>query len=1243
MNLRFIKRVLFVFLLLPISVVAEVNTPTITTLEFEGYTPFSNTINNSSPKLSADGKIVTFNSKSTYTNRAAPNLYNSYIVDRKNNSIKLASTPANIFPLTDKANDSSFGYEVSNDGNLIAVCSRASNLIQSDNNNQMDLFIFKHITEELYRVSVSNDGQESNSQSCNPSISANGHYVTFDSTADNLVDNDDNQHSDIFIHDTSTKTLTRIDTAIMSTGELTGQLGPSISGDGRFVTFIARPADIPKTKYRIYLYDRLINDIEQISISELDDGSASAHTSMPVISDNAKYIYYRIDYSPYDKFYIYNIETKETKLISKGFDGEPVNGYSASLYTTSDGRYATFISAASNLVENDSNNFRDVFLYDSKTDSIKKITAGFNGEETNNHTNYATISADGSTIAFQSQASNILSGDNNGVGDIFFTNNPFLVDTKEVNLSINKTVQNSSIEIGSNITYTLTIDNISADTEATATEVSATDTLPAGLTFVSATPSTGSCTEDSGTVTCNLGDIAVGDPSVTVDIIATATAAGEITNTASVSATETDLDISNNSSEVSVTVIELTDAYIDGSIDDTAAYYIGDKLTYSFEVGNNSSNPATDVTAEITLPTNLSISSVDTDTGTCSTAGQKVTCIVGDISSANANITVEATPSSAGNFDVVASVTTTKTDSNEDNNSDTVSVTVNPKSDIAVSLSDSSDPIYAGNNLTYTITVTNNGPSDASNIKVEDTLPTGVNFVSASAGCNESAGVVTCNIANLAIGSSSKVDVVIKPTTPGTITNKASVSADEFDDTEANNSASEDTIVNAVADLSITQTDEPDPVYSGSNVTYTLKVTNNGINTASNIKITDTLPAGVTFVSASSGCSESVGVVTCNVTNLAKDASTSVNVVVKTGVPGTITNKATVSATEYDPNTDNNSSEQSTEVKAVTDMEIVSASASPNPVYAGDDLTYTVKIKNNATQGNTAQEIKLTFTFNDNIVLDAASSCAATGNTVTCDIGPMTYNQEKDIQLVIQPNMDGDLGADINVSSTAHDPDTSNNDTSVTTTVEPAVDLTISMVEDLDPVLVKQDLTYTITVTNTGPSLAENVVLTDTLPGAAPVQSFTISKGTCVNNLTTLDCDLGDLADDESVTIDLVLQPTNGAVGALVNTATVSNDTYERPADPDNNTASVTTTVNQSSTVKVSLKGKGSGSVTGAGISCPGDCEETFNRGDTITLTAAPDAGSTFDRWQGGVCKGKSPTCTFTLDKPNMNVQASFK
>ncbi len=246
MNLRFIKQTVLILLLLPAIAFSEDNTPSITTLEFDSFVPFSNTADNYSPKLSADGNIVAFHSKSTYTNRATPNFYNLYVINRDNNEIQLISTPANIFPETEKANGSSFGYEVSNDGDLIAVCSHANNLIENDANNQMDLFAYRRSTGELYRVSVSSEGEEGNGRSCVSSISANGRYIAFDSTANNLVHNDYNNHSDIFIHDILTRSITWINTAQSAIGELTGLLGASISGNGRYTTFIAKPVQTQK-------------------------------------------------------------------------------------------------------------------------------------------------------------------------------------------------------------------------------------------------------------------------------------------------------------------------------------------------------------------------------------------------------------------------------------------------------------------------------------------------------------------------------------------------------------------------------------------------------------------------------------------------------------------------------------------------------------------------------------------------------------------------------------------------------------------------------------------------------------------------------------------------------------------------------------------------------------------------------------------------------------------------------------
>jgi uncharacterized repeat protein (TIGR01451 family) len=116
-------------------------------------------------------------------------------------------------------------------------------------------------------------------------------------------------------------------------------------------------------------------------------------------------------------------------------------------------------------------------------------------------------------------------------------------------------------------------------------------------------------------------------------------------------------------------------------------------------------------------------------------------------------------------------------------------------SDLEISKADSPDPVTVGDNLTYTITVTNRGPDAAANVVVTDTLPSGVTFVSASPGCVHVAGVVTCNLRYIPAGGSVTITIVVTPTAPGTISNTARVTSDTVDPNTANNSDAEPTEV----------------------------------------------------------------------------------------------------------------------------------------------------------------------------------------------------------------------------------------------------------------------------------------------------------------------------------------------------------------------------------------------------------------------------------------------------------------
>jgi len=229
--------------------------------------------------------------------------------------------------------------------------------------------------------------------------------------------------------------------------------------------------------------------------------------------------------------------------------------------------------------------------------------------------------------------------------------------------------------------------------------------------------------------------------------------------------------------------------------------------------------------------------------------------------------------------------------------------------DLALS-SNAPTSVTLGGNVTYTLTVTNNGTAGATGVALTDTLPAGVSFISASGGVTPVSGVLTFSIGSLAAGASDSFTIVVTPTASGSLTNTAVASMSQTDTTPADNSVTLTTAVSSptasAPDLALTGTG-PASVTLGSNVTYTLTATNDGTAVATSVKVTDTLPAGVTFVSASGGVTPASGVVTFNVGSLAAGANAGFTIVVTPTAAGTLSNRASVSGTQTDPSPADNS------------------------------------------------------------------------------------------------------------------------------------------------------------------------------------------------------------------------------------------------------------------------------------------------------------------------------------------------
>ena len=361
--------------------------------------------------------------------------------------------------------------------------------------------------------------------------------------------------------------------------------------------------------------------------------------------------------------------------------------------------------------------------------------------------------------------------------------------------------------------------------------------------------------------------------------------------------------------------------------DDPDPVEVGQTLTYTITVTNNGPDPtSSDVYVSDTLPSGVTFVSVDTTQGSCSfTPPDLIECNLGilnpnDTVIITITVTVEDPAAGQSIQNCAQAYMLDGNDPNPDNNESCVITEVRGVADLRVDKTDNPDPVSAGNDLTYTITVTNDGPTAATSVTLTDTLPSGVTFVSASPGCSFFApNQVICSLGTIPANDSVVVTIVVRPNAPGTITNTAEVTAAENDPDPSNNTDSEDTEVQGIADLSITKTDETDPVVVGQDFSYTLVVTNNGPSAATNVVLTDTLPDGVIFVSAvpsQGSCTYAAGVVTCNLGTIPNGGTVTVTITIQPTVSniGTIVNAAQVTSDAIDPTPNNNQDSEPTQV-----------------------------------------------------------------------------------------------------------------------------------------------------------------------------------------------------------------------------------------------------------------------------------------------------------------------------------------
>jgi Tol biopolymer transport system component len=324
----------------------------------------------------------------------------------------------------------SYGPSISGNGRIVAFYSYASNLVPGDTNGRSDVFVHDLQTGGTTRVSVSGGGRQGNHQSLDPSVSADGRFVAFESYASNLVTGDTNGRSDVFVRDRQTGETTRA--SVSGSGDHGNHHShdPSISADGRFVAFHSYASNLVAGDTNgcddVFVHDRQTGQTTRVSISNAGS-EGNKGSVLPSISANGRFVAFQSsaknlvagDANGQWDIFLHDRQTGETTRVSLSSHGDEANSFSYDPSISGDGRFVAFESCASNLVTGDTNGERDIFVHDRQTRQTTRVSTSSGGSQGNSGSQQPSISADGRFVAFHSHASNLVAEDTNGRSDIF--------------------------------------------------------------------------------------------------------------------------------------------------------------------------------------------------------------------------------------------------------------------------------------------------------------------------------------------------------------------------------------------------------------------------------------------------------------------------------------------------------------------------------------------------------------------------------------------------------------------------------------------------------------------------------------------------------------------------------------------------------------------------------------------------------------------------------------------------------
>ncbi|GAA4721681.1 PD40 domain-containing protein [Phytohabitans rumicis] len=379
--------------------------------------------------VSGDGRYVAFSSYAS--NLVAGDVNGDIDVFVRDRRTRITTRISAVGTADDGRNSGGMSPAISGNGRYVAFTSGAPGLVPRDTNEMTDLFVRDRVAGTTVRANLSSTGVEANASTYNHTISTDGRYLAFTSTASNLVAGDTNGTVDVFVRDRLTRITTRASVSSRGRqGTNHDSATPAISANGRYVAFTSAasnlvPGDSNGTS-DVFIRDRWARTTVRISVSNTER-QAAGDTYLPAISANGRYVAFTSAASnlvPGDSNRVPDVFVRDrragtTTRISVSTSGAEGVTNSAVPVMSASGRYVAFLSSARNLVPDDTNDAWDVVVRDRRMGTTTRVSRSTTGVQANTASLAPAISADGRYVTFTTGASNLVPSDTNDAFDIF--------------------------------------------------------------------------------------------------------------------------------------------------------------------------------------------------------------------------------------------------------------------------------------------------------------------------------------------------------------------------------------------------------------------------------------------------------------------------------------------------------------------------------------------------------------------------------------------------------------------------------------------------------------------------------------------------------------------------------------------------------------------------------------------------------------------------------------------------------